>query len=52
MQVLPSGDLVVRRTGPRDAGLYTCIVHNTLKPYLFDRVHTWLIMPKRGAASP
>lgn len=51
-EVLSSGDLMVKRTRSRDAGLYTCIVHNTLKPYLFDRVHTWLIMPRRVTASP
>lgn len=50
-QVLASGDLVVWCLEPSDAGLYTCTVYNTLKPYLFDRVHTWLIMSKGAAAA-
>lgn len=47
-QVQPSGDLLVLQTQPRDAGMYTCTVHNILMPYLFDRVHTWLIIPQRS----
>ncbi|MPC27214.1 hypothetical protein E2C01_020380 [Portunus trituberculatus] len=51
-QVQPSGDLLVLETKPKDAGLYTCTVHNALMPYLFDRVHTWLILPKGMPAAP
>ncbi|KAK8401310.1 hypothetical protein O3P69_002822 [Scylla paramamosain] len=51
-QVQPSGDLLVLEMEPKDAGLYTCTVHNTLMPYLFDRVHTWLMMPKGRPTAP
>lgn len=49
MQVLASGDLVVRCLEPGDAGVYTCTTYNTAKPHLFDRVHTWLTMMPQGA---
>ncbi|XP_050701880.1 uncharacterized protein LOC126988116 [Eriocheir sinensis] len=49
-EVLASGDLVVQCLEPGDAGLYTCTAYNTVKPYLFDRVHTWLTMPKGAPA--
>lgn len=50
LQVMTSGDLVVQCLEPSDVGLYTCTVFNTVKPYLFDRVHTWLVVPKGAPA--